>query len=228
MILQNITNIWQRINDAEQKFDRTSGSVDLLVVSKGRTVIEVKSALKAGAHRFGENYVQEAVTKITALKDEEIEWHFIGKIQSNKTQLIADNFSWVHTISDLHTAGRLSMQRSPELPPLNVCLQVNISEEPTKSGATIDALSDLAGEVEHLPNIRLRGLMAIPAVSHDLDEQRAIFHQVSQLYQKMVREGVHLDTLSMGMTGDFEAAIAEGSTMVRLGTAIFGPRPPKN
>lgn len=224
MMLQNITNIWQRIHDAEQEFDRTSGSVDLLAVSKTRAVEEIKSALDAGVHRFGENYVQEALPKIQALADEDIEWHFIGNIQSNKTQQIAENFSWVHAVSNLNTVGRLSMQRPADLPPLNVCIQVNISEEASKSGTTVTALSELAGEVARLPNIKLRGLMVIPEICHTFSAQRAIFQKARQLYQKLVREGLQLDTLSMGMSGDFEAAIAEGATIVRLGTAIFGPR----
>lgn len=224
MILQNLTTIWQRINDAEEKYHRTSGSVDLLAVSKTRTIAELKRALNAGIHRFGENYVQEAIPKIQALAVEGIEWHYIGSVQSNKTRAIAEHFSWVHTIDNLQTARRLSMHRPAELPPLNICMQVNIEQEQNKSGAAVADLFELAAQVAHLPNIRLRGLMLIPKICHDFTAQRASFHKAYQLYQKLSRHGLELDTLSMGMSGDFEAAIAEGSTIVRLGTAIFGPR----
>ena len=224
MLLQNITNILRRINDAEQKFNRVSGSVNVLAVSKGQTVADIEAAFAAGVYCFGENYVQEALPKIEVLKDKPIEWHFIGAIQSNKTALIARHFSWVQSVSTLAIAKRLSAQRPVELSPLNLCLQVNISGEPGKSGASVETVLDLARHVACLPNLRLRGLMAIPKVSHDVNEQREQFHRVAELYQKIVQDKLPLDTLSMGMSGDFESAIAEGATLVRVGTAIFGAR----
>lgn len=224
VISVNIANIWQRINDAEHQFDRDAGSVSLLGVSKARTVDEIRAALGADLYAFGESYIQEAIPKIESLAGEAIEWHYIGRIQSNKARAIATHFDWVHTVPSLSVAGKLSLYRPEALPPLNVCLQVNISEEPGKSGASSESLLELAEEVDHLPRLRLRGLMVIPAKTKDEGEQRAAFGFASNLYRKLMNHGYSVDTLSMGMSGDFEAAIAEGATMIRIGTAIFGPR----
>lgn len=182
---------------------------------------------RAGMTRFGENYLQEALEKIEALQDLSLEWHFIGPIQSNKTRPIAEHFDWVHSVDRLKLARRLSEQRPPHLPPLNICLQVNVSGEQSKSGATLEELPALAREVASLPHLRLRGLMAIPAPAEGLEAQRQPFHHMHQALQQLNAEGLELDTLSMGMSGDLEAAIAEGATLVRIGTALFGPRPPK-
>jgi len=168
--------------------------------------------------------IEEALEKIKRLTDEKIDWHYIGSIQSNKTRAIAENFAWVHTVSSVKIAGRLSMQRPAHLPPLNVCLEVNISDEANKSGVCIEELSSLAEAVAHLPNIRLRGLMVIPAKSDLFSEQRAVFREVFQLYSKLVAQRYTLDTLSMGMSGDFDKALKFGTTFVRIGSSIFGDR----
>ena len=173
---------------------------------------------------YGENYLQEALQKIEALKDLAIEWHFIGPIQSNKTKPIAENFSWVHSVDRFKIAQRLNDQRPPPLPPLNICIQVNVSGEESKSGCTLDELDALASKIALLPNIRLRGLMAIPLSSDNFDEQRKPFARLRGAMERLNREGYKLDTLSMGMSADLNAAIAEGATMVRIGTALFGPR----
>ncbi|MFG1488153.1 YggS family pyridoxal phosphate-dependent enzyme, partial [Oceanospirillum sp. HFRX-1_2] len=172
----------------------------------------------------GENYLQESLDKQQELADLDIIWHFIGPIQSNKTRAIAENFQWVHSVDRLKVARRLSEQRPAELPPLNICLQVNISAEASKSGITVDELPELAREVAALPNLTLRGLMAIPAPADTLDAQRKPLAALRQAMEAIKAEHPQLDTLSMGMSGDLEAAIAEGSTMVRIGTAIFGAR----
>jgi pyridoxal phosphate enzyme (YggS family) len=184
--------------------------------------------MDAGQRAFGENYVQEGVDKIAAVAkarpDEMVEWHFIGPIQSNKTRPIATSFQWVHTVERLKIAQRLSEQRPPELGPLDICLQVNISGETTKSGAKPEELLDLAKAVVQLPNLRLRGLMAIPEPQADPALQRAPFARLRALAQDIVKAGIHLDTLSMGMSGDLQAAVLEGATIVRVGSAIFGAR----
>lgn len=181
----------------------------------------------AGMRRFGENYLQEALEKIAALQELDLEWHFIGPIQSNKTRPIAEHFDWVHSVDRLKLARRLSEQRPAGLPPLNICLQVNVSGEQSKSGITLQELPALAQEVATLPRLRLRGLMAIPAPAAGLEAQRQPFRQMRFALEQLIAEGLELDTLSMGMSGDLEAAIAEGATLVRIGTALFGPRPQK-
>ncbi len=227
-IKTRLSSVRSRIRQAEEKYQRPAGAVSLLAVSKTWPAEAVLTAMDAGQHRFGENYIQEAVEKITTIAQyperNAVEWHFIGAIQSNKTKEIARHFQWVHSLDRLKIARRLNDQRPASLPPLNVCLQVNISAERTKSGATINATVELARQVAQLPRLTLRGLMAIPAPSHEFNEQRAIFHQVNALQQQLNAEGLNLDTLSMGMSGDLEAAIAEGATVVRVGSAIFGPR----
>lgn len=219
-----LRRVQQRILTSEQRFQRPPGSVSLLAVSKAKPARLVREAAEAGQAAFGENYVQEAVAKIDALQDLELHWHFIGPVQSNKTRVIAARFLWVHSVDRLKIARRLSLQRSGEMPPLNVCLQVNVSGESSKSGVTPDALMPLALAVADLPHLRLRGLMAIPRYAADFDAQRAAFRAVRAAFEALNAQGLALDTLSMGMTNDMEAAIAEGATLVRIGTAIFGPR----
>ncbi len=223
-IRDNLQTIGERIRAAEQRFGRKEGSVQLLAVSKMHPVAAVQEALAAGQLCFGENYVQEMVDKAANLMTENIEWHFIGPIQSNKTKLIAQTARWVHSVDSLKIARRLSEQKSPDDPSLNICLQVNISQETTKSGITPAELPELAAQVRELPGLCLRGLMAIPAPEHHFARQRAVFAQVRELQESLMNQGFALDTLSMGMTDDMDAAIAEGATIVRIGTAIFGSR----
>lgn len=223
-IKENIAQTRKRITAAEKKFYRTACSVSLLAVSKRQPASAILTALEQQQFHFGENYLQEALNKIDALQDQPIIWHYIGAIQSNKTRPIAVHFDWVHSVSSLKVATRLSSQRPETLPDLNICLQFNVSDEPSKSGASLEELSILATEVTVLPRIKLRGLMAIPQKASTYAQQRAIFHAVQQAQQHLIKAGHPLDTLSLGMSADLEAAIAEGSTMVRIGSAIFGPR----
>ena len=212
---------------AERDAGRPAGAVALLAVSKAHTAAAVREAYTAGHRRFGENYVQEALDKQAQLADLPIEWHFIGPIQSNKTQPIAHHFSWVHGVDRLKIAERLNAARPDELPPLQVCLQVNVSREPSKSGIVPQEAAALAAAITGLPHLRLRGLMAIPAPTEDGEQQRDQFRQLRELYDTLRDDGFALDTLSMGMSQDFAAAIVEGATMVRIGAAIFGARPSK-
>jgi len=223
-IAQNIRQIQQKIVDAEQKYQRPKNSVRLLAVSKTKPAEMLREAFSAGQRDFAENYTQEALQKITALNDLAIVWHFIGAIQSNKSRNIAEHFAWVHSVDRLKIARRLSEQRPAHLAPLNICLQINISEEDSKSGFLLDELDDAIEEIAKLPHINLRGLMAIPAKADTLSAQRAIFSLLKQKLQSLHQQFDGLDTLSMGMSHDMEAAIAEGATIVRIGTAIFGAR----
>jgi pyridoxal phosphate enzyme (YggS family) len=223
-IEDNLARVRERIRRTERAHGRAPGSVQLLAVSKTQPVAALRTALDAGQTRFGESYVQEALDKISELEGLGIEWHFIGPIQSNKTKAIAAHFDWVHSIDRLKTARRLSEQRPGALADLNVCLQVNVSGESTKSGLDIGGLAPLADAVGALPRLRLRGLMAIPAPSGDFHRQREPFRRLRQAFERLRQRGLALDTLSMGMTADMEAAIAEGATMVRIGTAVFGTR----
>jgi len=213
---------------AAEASGRPRSSVQLLAVSKTFPMEAVLEAMAAGQRAFGENYLQEGVEKIAAVArtqpDTPVEWHFIGPIQSNKTRPIATSFAWVHTVERLKIAQRLSEQRPPEMGPLNVCLQVNISGEATKSGATPGELPDLARQVAALPNLTLRGLMAIPEAQTDPALQRAAFARLRMLADALRAGGLTIDTLSMGMSGDMAAAIAEGATIVRVGSAVFGSR----
>jgi pyridoxal phosphate enzyme (YggS family) len=184
----------------------------------------IREAYAAGQRDFGENFVQEGVEKIEAMAKDDLTWHFIGHLQSNKTRVVAEYFDWVHTIDKFKTARRLSDQRPDDLPPLNLCLQVNVDDEESKSGVTPEALPELAAACRDLPNIRLRGLMCLPAIRENLDEQRIPFAVLRKLAEKLRTGGVDTDTLSMGMTADFRAAILEGATIVRIGTALFGER----
>ncbi|MCW5661132.1 MAG: YggS family pyridoxal phosphate-dependent enzyme [Burkholderiaceae bacterium] len=216
-----------RIATACATSQRPVQSVTLLAVTKTFGPQAVRDALAAGQHAFGENYVQEALEKIESLADvrEQLEWHLIGPLQSNKTRVVAAHFDWVHTIDRLKLAERLSAQRPEQLPPLQVCLQVNISGEGSKSGVAPEDASALAEAVSALPRLRLRGLMAIPEPAGDFDAQRAPHRALARLLFDLNAAGQVLDTLSMGMSADLEAAIAEGATIVRVGSAIFGDRP---
>lgn len=223
-IAESLQSLKRRITEAEQRFGRRPGSVTLLAVSKVHPAAAIKEAYSAGQRAFGENYLQEALVKIHELTDLDLEWHFIGPIQSNKTRLIAEHFHWVHSVDRLKIARRLSEQRGANLPPLNVCVQVNVSDELSKSGVTLDEVSDLVLAVAELPQIHLRGLMTIPLPSAEFNAQRAPYRTLRSALERLSASGPPLDTLSMGMTADMEAAIAEGATIVRVGTAIFGAR----
>lgn len=203
--------------------------MSLLAVSKTRPADDIRDAFHAGQRAFGENYVQEALEKMALLADlrGRLEWHLIGPLQANKTRVVAESFDWVHSVDRLKLAERLSAQRPPDLPPLNVCVQVNISGEDTKSGCAPGDAPALARAVAGLPRLRLRGLMAIPQPTADPEGQRTPYRALRALRDALVAEGLPLDTLSMGMSDDLEAAVAEGSTCVRVGSAIFGRRPPK-
>lgn len=227
-IEENLILIRQLVADYEQKYERIQGSVRLLAASKGQSTEKIQAALHAGQYSFGENYVQEALKKITALADKDIEWHFIGHIQTNKIRKIAEHFAWVHSVDDMKIAKGLSDRRPINLPPLNICIEVNVSHEATKSGVSFDDVVPLVKYCLNLPRIHLRGFMTIPAPQSDFTTQRNEFHKLNLLWQALRDEGIALDTLSMGMSDDFEAAIAEGSTLVRIGTAIFGQRAPKH
>lgn len=223
-IKQALSRVQQRITEAQQHYQREAESVTLLAVSKTRSAEELLAAIEAGQKCFGENYLQEALDKIDALKRYSLEWHFIGPIQSNKTRPIAEHFNWVHSVDRLKIAQRLSEQRPAQLPPLNICLQVNIDAEQSKSGCSPEALPTLVAQVSTLPNIRLRGLMAIPQARESLEQQRQPFRHLRKLMLELQQQGYPLDTLSIGMSSDLEAAIAEGATIVRIGTDIFGAR----
>jgi pyridoxal phosphate enzyme (YggS family) len=227
-IAGNLQAVEATIQVACEAAARPRSTVQLLAVSKTFPAEAVLEAAACGQRAFGENYLQEGVDKIAAvakaLPDTRLEWHFIGPIQSNKTRPIAANFDWVHTVERLKIAQRLSEQRPPELGPLNICLQVNISGEASKSGAAPEELLALAQAVAALPNLRLRGLMAIPEPQEDPELQRVPFARLRELAQDIVKTGIYLDTLSMGMSGDMRAAVLEGATIVRVGSAIFGSR----
>ncbi len=201
-------------------------SVTLLAVSKTHPAEAVRAAHAAGQTAFGENYVQEAVAKIAVLAElrTHLTWHLIGPLQRNKTRIVAEQFDWVHSVDRLNLAERLSEQRPANLPPLNICLQVNISDEPSKSGLAPQAVSDVANAMARLPRLALRGLMAIPAPAQDLEAQRRPHRALRTLFDQLRADGLELDTLSMGMSADLEAAVLEGATMVRIGTALFGAR----
>ena len=210
---------------AAARAGRNAHSVTLLAVTKAQPPAVVRAAADCGLEHFGESYLQEAVGKLDALQDRPLIWHFVGHIQANKTRPIAERFAWVHDVDRLRIAVRLSEQRPHHAPALNVCLQVRLGDEASKGGVAADELSGLAREVARLPRLRLRGLMCIPPEESDRERQRVWFRELRRLYGTLTAGGAALDTLSMGMSGDFEAAIEEGATIVRVGTALFGPRP---
>lgn len=224
-IRERLQAVQASIETAALHAGRSPGSVRLLAVSKTQPPAALRAAFEAGQHSFGENYLQEALHKQAELTDLAIEWHFIGPIQSNKTALIAQNFSWVHGVDRRKIAERLAAARPAAAPPLQICLQVNVSGEASKSGLAPQAVVELAQAIQSLPRLRLRGLMAIPAPETDFGRQRAQFARIHRIFQQLQQQGFALDTLSIGMSADFAAAIAEGATIVRIGTAIFGPRP---
>ncbi len=224
-IAANLQAVRERIASACRAAGRQEGSVSLLAVSKTWPAASLRDAAAAGQTAFGENYVQEALGKITALDGLGLEWHFIGPLQSNKTRSVAENFDWVHSVDRLKIAERLAAQRPPQRPPLNLCLQVNVSGEDSKSGCAPGEAPGLAAAIGQLPGVTLKGLMAIPEPSDDVALQRRRFAMLRGLLDAInAAQGTTLDTLSMGMSDDLEAAIMEGATIVRVGTAIFGQR----
>ncbi|MGI9201157.1 MAG: YggS family pyridoxal phosphate-dependent enzyme [Woeseiaceae bacterium] len=224
-VTENLRVIRDLLAGASADAGRSESSVKLLAVSKKQPVSAVLEAAAAGQRDFGENFVQEGLEKIAASGRNDLVWHFIGHLQTNKTRTVAAHFDWVHTIDRFKVAKRLSTQRPEEMGDLNVCLQVNIDDEPGKSGVHPDEVLSLAENVAALPRIRLRGLMCLPANRTDFEQQREPFRRLRELFEILKNQGIDVDTLSMGMTGDYAAAIHEGSTIVRIGTAIFGARP---
>lgn len=226
-IAHNLAQVRDKISAAASRCGRASEEVTLLAVSKTKPASAIEEAIAAGQRAFGENYVQEGVEKIRHFQAQGVEglqWHFIGPLQSNKSRLVAEHFDWCHTIDRLRIAARLSEQRPAELPPLNVLIQINISDENSKSGISLEALDALAAEVVELPHLSLRGLMAIPAPESDYVRQFEVARQMAVAFAGLQARYPDVDTLSLGMSDDMDAAIAAGSTMVRIGTAIFGAR----
>lgn len=225
-IADRISIAQSRINQAAQNCSRSSAEISLLAVSKTKPISDIVAAYQAGQRLFGENYVQEGETKITALQADypDIEWHFIGPLQSNKSKIVAEHFDWMHTLSRDKIAQRLHEQRPSNKPPLNVCIQVNISQEESKSGVNAEDVATLALTINSLSQLTLRGLMAIPTATNDEQIQQQEFAQLKQLFDQLKQQYPSVDTLSMGMSNDMDIAIANGSTMVRIGSAIFGER----
>ena len=223
-IAQSLEEIRNRVTVLERRYERSPGAVRVLAVSKTKPPEAVRAAAEIGQREFGENHVQDALTKLDALADLDLVWHFIGPIQSNKTRVVAARFHWVHSIDRAKIARRLNEQRPDGLPPLEVCIQVNLSGETSKSGVEPQQVEELARVVSELPRLRLRGLMTLPRPCDELDDQRRPFAVLRGILETLNAGGLALDTLSMGMTNDMEAAIAEGATIIRIGTAIFGPR----
>lgn len=221
---KNLNRVREQIVQAALACERKPESILLLAVSKKKPASDIRQVWELGQRDFGENYLQEALQKMEELKDLDITWHFIGAIQSNKTRNIAEAFDWAHCIDRTKIARRLSEQRPPDLEPLNVCIQVNIDHEFSKAGIELAELPELANAIHQLPGIRLRGLMTIPAPQESFALQRVAFAKLATALESLRQQGIDCDTLSMGMTQDMEAAIAEGSTLVRIGTAIFGER----
>ena len=223
-IAQQLNIVQGKVREFETKYGREENTVKLLAVSKTRSVEEILEAVECGQVEFGENYQQEAITKIETLAPKNIVWHFIGPLQANKAQHIAKHFAWIHTVDRLKIAQRLSILRPRDMPDLNVCVQFNVSGEPSKSGVTSGELMPLVEEISSLPGLRVRGLMALPAPTKDFVKQREEFCKLRQLFDELKSSGHAVDTLSMGTTNDMETAIAEGATIVRIGTALFGAR----
>ena len=220
----HVNHVRSRIRSAALAAGRDPAAVTLVAVTKAKTAESARLAATAGVTDFGENYLQEALGKMALLADLPLQWHFIGSIQSNKTRAIAERFDWVHSVDRLNVAKRLSEQRPFHAPPLNVCIQVALVPEPTKGGVSPDALPELAAAVAELPRVRLRGLMCVPPPQPTPEAERAVFARLRVALEDLNADGLKLDTLSMGMSGDFESAIAEGATLVRVGTALFGNR----
>lgn len=220
----NIANLLQRVRRSAAKSQYHNSDILVIAASKGHLAEDIRTAHACGLRHFGESYLQEALQKVAVLEDLNLAWHFIGPIQSNKTGPIAQHFDWVHSVDRIKIARRLNEQRPKHLLPLQVCLQVNISGEASKSGTTIEELPGLASAVLELPNLRLRGLMAIPAANTDADQQREAFGRMREALARLGTLAPYIDTLSMGMSADVESAIIEGATAIRVGTAIFGPR----
>lgn len=226
-IAHNLAQVRDKISAAATRCGRASEEITLLAVSKTKPASAIADAIEAGQHAFGENYVQEGVDKIRFFQEQgktDLQWHFIGPLQSNKSRLVAEHFDWCHTIDRLRIASRLNDQRPEALPPLNVLIQVNISDENSKSGIALEELDALAADVAALPRLTLRGLMAIPAPEPSYERQFAVAQQMAVAFEALKARYETVDTLSLGMSDDMEAAIAAGSTMVRIGTAIFGAR----
>ena len=220
----NLLEVRARMTVAAARYGRDPHSVRLLAMSKGQPAESVRCLAQQGQRDFGENYLQEALAKMSALADQPITWHFTGQLQSNKTRTVAEHFHWVHTVDRERIAMRLNEQRPHDAPALNVCLQILLHEEPGKGGIPASDAPELAARVRSLPRLKLRGLMCIPPATNDFEQQRAWFDQLAACMSDLNAQGFHLDTLSMGMSGDLEAAIAAGATWVRIGTALFGER----
>lgn len=221
--MEQLKNILNQIQNYKKQYNNPN-PIKLLAASKGQAIENIVALYNRGQRLFGENYLQEALEKMTALADTEIEWHYIGSIQSNKVKKIAEYFAWVQTVASNNIAKKLNEHRPSRLPPLNICIEVNISNEESKSGVAPNDVLALAQYCMTLPKLKLRGLMCIPEPHHDIKAQQDIFHEMFLLYKSLRQQGLPLDTLSMGMSQDLEAAIAEGTTMVRIGTALFGDR----
>jgi pyridoxal phosphate enzyme (YggS family) len=223
-VSSNLESVHQRIEKAASRCQRDPADIQLLAVSKRQSAQAIDAAFTAGQHAFGENYLQEALEKIAAFPGKPINWHFIGPIQTNKAGLVAQHFDWVHSIHTLKIAQKLNSKRPEGLPPLNICLQINLGEEATKSGFTLAELSEVIPSIQELPNLSLRGLMALPAPSKDFAVQCESFAPIQKAFEQLRAECPTCDTLSIGTSADLEAAVTMGSTCVRIGTAIFGPR----
>lgn len=223
-VTENFRKIQDLLAKTAHEAGRSADSVRLLAASKWQPVEVILAAVRAGQRDFGENIVQEGIAKMTEAGRDDLVWHFIGHLQANKTRAVAEHFAWVHTVDRLKIAERLSQQRPADAKPLNVCIQVNIDDEASKSGIPADEVPELASAIAALPRLKLRGLMCLPAIRHSFAEQRKPFARVRELRDSICAGGLKLDTLSMGMSDDFAAAIYEGATIVRLGTAVFGPR----
>ena len=223
-IANNLTKIRNKISVAEKQFGRKENSVCLIAVSKTRKINEIIMAINENQRHFGENYCQEAIEKIKTITQPNVVWHFIGPIQSNKTKQIAHYFDWVHTVDRIKIARRLDEMRPDNMAPLNICIQVNTSGEVTKSGLSINEVEDFINELKHFKRLKVRGLMSLPEIKPSFNEQRNSFSLLKKVLYELEADNPELDTLSIGTTQDMEAAIAEGATCVRIGTAVFGPR----
>ncbi|MBN2689545.1 MAG: YggS family pyridoxal phosphate-dependent enzyme [Gammaproteobacteria bacterium] len=223
-IMNNIIKIKKQITELSNKYSREKDSITLLAVTKTRSIEEIKETIKTGQKDFAENYLQEALNKINTINNPNVTWHFIGHIQTNKCKKIAKNFSWVHSVDSFTIAKKLNDYRPTDLPKLNICIEVKLEKNPQKSGVAPSESLPLCQSIMQLPNLKLRGLMIIPEPSPNLNSQRAKFRELAELQKKLQSNGIALDTLSMGMSDDYEAAIAEGATIIRIGRAIFGEK----